>query len=100
MTVTAADFTLGWGMGKNLDVRLQVGRLALVKFLSFQLRTRLVSAPGSWTNAGTKTNFSPTLLWWSLSGLTEGEDYVFELTVTETSGVVTVTEIAANIGFS
>jgi len=100
MTVTAADFILAWGMGKNFDVRLQVGRLALWKFQSFQLRTRLVSAPGSWTNRGTKTNFSPTLLAWSFSGLTEGEDYVFELTVTELAGVVTVTEVAANIGFS
>ena len=99
MTVTAADFLLAWGMGKNFDVRLQVGRLALAKFQSFQLRTRLVSAPGSWTNRGAKTNFNPTMLWWSLSGLTEGEDYVFELTVTEMGGVVTVTEVAANIGF-
>ena len=99
MTVTAADFTLSWGMGKTFNVTLQVGRLALGKFLSFQLRTRLVSAPGSWTNAGTKTNYSPTLLYWYLSGLTEGEDYVFELTVTEMGGVVTVTEVAANIGF-
>ena len=99
MTVTAADFLLAWGMGKNFDVRLQVGRLALWKFQSFQLRTRLVSAPGSWTNRGAKTNFSPSFLWWSLSGLTEGEDYVFELTVTELAGVVTVTEVAANVGF-
>ena len=100
MTVTAADFTLAWGMMKNFDVRLQVGRLALEKFQSFQLRQRLVSAPGAWVNAGTKTVFSPTLLWWSLNGLTEGEDYVFELTVTEMSGVVTVSEIAVNIGFA
>ena len=100
MTVTAADFTFYWGIGKTFNVQLQVGRLALVKFQSFQLRTRLVSAPGSWTNRGAKTNFSPSFLWWSLSGLTEGEDYVFELTVTELAGVVTVTEVAANIGFA
>ena len=99
MSVMAAEFALAWGIGKNFDVRLQVGRLALAKFQSFQLRTRLVSMPDTWTNRGTKTNFSPTLLFWAFSGLTEGEDYVFELTVTEMGGVVTVTEVAANIGF-
>lgn len=91
---------MAWGIGKNFNVNLQVGRLALWKFQSFQVRRRLVSAPGVWFTAGTKTVFSPTLLLWVISGLTEGEDYVFELTVTETAGVVTVTEIAANIGFS
>lgn len=100
MTVTAYDFGISWGMGKTLVVNLQVGRLALWKFVSFQLRYRLVSAPGSWTDAGAKTNFSPTLLWWYLSGVTEGEDYVFELTVTETSGVVTVTQETVNVGFA
>lgn len=99
MTVTAANLALAWGMGKTFNVTLQVGRLALGKFQSFQLRYRRASQPGVWTNSGTKTNFSPTLLYWYLSGLTEGEDYVFELTVTEMGGVVTVTEVAANIGF-
>ena len=98
--MTAANFTFYWGMGKSFNVNLQVGRLALTKFQSFQLRRRLVSAPGAWVNAGTKTVFSPTLLAWGLTGLTEGEDYVFELTVTELAGVVTVTELAVNIGFS
>jgi hypothetical protein len=100
LTVEAVDLTLAWGYMKSLDVNLQVGRLALGKFVSFQMRYRLASAPGAWTNSGTVTNFSPTLLLWNIVGPTEGQDYVFELTVTETSGVVTVTEELANIGFA
>ena len=100
MTVTAADFTIAWALLKTLNVYLEVGRLALWKFQSFQLRYRRASQPGVWTNSGSKTNFSPTLLVWTTGTITEGEDYFFELTVTETSGVVTVTEKMINVGFS
>ena len=40
------------------------------------------------------------VLVWTNAGVTEGEDYVFELTVTEAGGVVTVTTDAVNVGFS
>ena len=91
---------LSWAMMKSLSVNLDVSRLALNKFVSFQMRYRLASAPGAWTNSGTITNFTPTLLLWTVVSPTEGQDYVFELTVTETSGIVTVTEDLANIGFA
>ena len=97
MSVAACDLVLAWVPIKNLKVSVQVGRLALWKFVSFQLRYRLYST-GVWTDAGTITVFSPTLLSWTLMMMTEDEDYVFELTVTERGGVVTVTEDAANIG--
>lgn len=100
MTVTAYDFVISWGMLKTLNVNLQVGRLALWKFVSFQLRYRLASQPGVWLDAGTKTNFNTTWLTWGTGPVTEGEDYVFELTVTETSGVVTVTQETVNVGYS
>ncbi len=100
MTVTAYDLTMFWSMGKIFVVHLEVGRLVLGKFQSFQLQYRRASQPGVWVNAGTKTLFNPTLLFWLTDTITEGEDYVFELTVTETSGVVTVTEDWVNAGFA
>lgn len=98
--VTAAGFFYQWGMMKSFLVRLEVSGVVLSEFQSFQLRYNRVSQPGVWTNAGTKTVFSPTLLLWTIGPLTEGEDYVFELTVTETSSVVTVTEETVNVGFA
>jgi hypothetical protein len=98
LSVAATDLNLAWIPIKRLNVTLQVGRLALWKFASFGLRYRLASAPGVWTDAGTLTVFSPTLLSWSMIMMTEDEDYVFELTVTEKGGVATVTEDTANIG--
>ena len=96
-SAAACDLALAWVPIKNLKVSLQVGKLALWKFVSFGLRYRLYSE-GTWTDMGSKTEFSPTLLSWTIMGMTEDEDYVFELTVTEKGGVVTVTEDMANIG--
>ena len=98
-SVAATDLNLAWGPIKTFKVSLQVGRLALWKFASFGLRYRLYST-GVWTDMGSKTVFSPTLLSWSILGMTEDEDYVFELTVTEKGGVATVTEDMRNIGAS
>jgi len=97
-SVAATALGFEWVPTKTLKVTLQVGRLALWKFASFRVRYRLCSAPGVWGDAGSKTVFSPTLLAWVINGLTENEDYIFELTVTETGGAVTVTEEYANIG--
>ena len=97
-SVAATDLNLAWVPIKNLKVTVQVGRLALWKFASFRLRYRVYSAPGVWGDAGTVTAFSPTLLSWTIMGMTEDEDYVFELTVTEKGGVATVTEDMTNIG--
>jgi hypothetical protein len=96
-SVAATDLNLAWVPIKRLSVTVQVGRLALWKFASFRLRYRLYSV-GVWTDMGSKTEFSPTLLSWTIMNLTEDEDYVFELTVTEKGGVATVTEDMANIG--
>jgi hypothetical protein len=98
LSVAATDLNLAWIPIKRLNVTLQVGRLALWKFASFGLRFRRAGEPGVWGNAGSQTVFSPTLLAWVLVGLTENDDYVFELTVTEKGGVATVTEDMANIG--
>ena len=98
-SVAATNLNLAWVPIKTFKVSLQVGRLALWKFASFGLRYRLYST-GVWTDMGSKTVFSPTLLSWSILGMTEDEDYVFELTVTEKGGVATVTEDMRNIGAS
>ena len=97
--VTAAGFFYQWGMFKSFLVRLEVGGLVLSEFQSFQLRYNRVSQPGVWTDAGTQTVFSPTLLLWTPSPVSEGEDYVFELTVTEAGGTVTVTTDAINVDY-
>jgi hypothetical protein len=98
--VTAAGFIYQWGTFKAFIVKLEVSGVVLSEFQSFQLRYNRVSQPGVWTNSGAKTVFSPTLLSWTTLPLTEGEDYVFELTVTELGGVVTVTTDAINVGYS
>ena len=100
MTVTAADLQMVWGAKSRFVVHVEIGGLAVWKFQSFRLRFRLLSEPGNWDDGGTLTNFDETLLQWLLAGLVEGEDYVFELTVTETCGVATVTEETVNVGFA
>ena len=60
MSVAACDLVLAWVPIKNLKVSVQVGRLALWKFVSFQLRYRLYPA-GVWTDAGTLTVFNVIL---------------------------------------
>ena len=100
VTLTASDLEMAWGPKSRFVVNLEIGRVAVWKFQSFRLRYRLLSAPGSWQDGGTPTDFEGNWLQWQLEGLVEGDDYVFELTVTEVSGVVTVTELVANIGFA
>ena len=57
------------------------------------LRYRQASAPGCWTRTRHLDRVGvATLLAWTIMGMTEDEDYVFELTVTEKGGVATVTE--------
>jgi len=99
LTVTATDLVMYWGFGKSMFVWLDLGHLAWWKFATVQLRYRLLSQPGIWYDCGLKTDLTGDAVMWTTGILTEGADYVFELTVTEVAGVVTVTEETMNVGY-